>query len=109
MNFTKLREGLSTVLGLVTLGITGIGPFFITIFLIMNRNNLSKPEFADKYGSMYEGLRTDSLFAYLYFTIFCFRRYIFCALAVYFMEYPFAQIMLYIIMSLGHLIYLILI
>lgn len=79
----------------------------IWILLIISFKNLKDNILKDKIGVLYEDLKVTSKNALLYPAIFVSRNLSLVIMAVCLKNYPFAQILFYILMSLINSIYLV--
>jgi hypothetical protein len=72
----------------------GLAPFFVVGFYSFNFSKLGEKEFSDKFGSVYEGLNTNSRSVIAFTTIFLIRRALFALLTVLLHKYVIIQLIL---------------
>lgn len=87
-------------------------PFWLFFFLRRNKELIIHKDanFAQTYGSLFYGLRTDQAkagSALLYNLVFLLRRIVFAATMIFLTEYPLFQVYSLIIQSVGSMIYLV--
>jgi len=82
-------------------------PPLLAVFCIWYRCRLSEPQFASKFGSLYDGLDIERPSAVLYYSAFTFRRLLFAWTAVYLVDYATYQIQVFCICSLFYSVYLV--
>jgi len=82
-------------------------PLLTLYFALTKLNKVEDPNFKAKYGSLYEGLKTDSKIHLLCNFIFTSRRAILIVVTVFLTDYPGIQIMIYIFFAEINIIYLI--
>lgn len=86
-----------------------IMPIWVTIFYCYNFDKIGDKKFAEKYGSTYDGLRTDGKRSILFFPVyFLVRRWIFLMITIYGDNYPAQQLFCLLIMTIISLLYLLL-
>lgn len=66
INFQGGIVGFSSLLSTVFMVISSTFPLFVMIFLLRNKKRLNDKAFENKYGSLYEGLNTESSHYSLY-------------------------------------------
>lgn len=76
-NFAQFISILGLVLVLLVL------PLAFVNLLSQNKNDIAKVEFQERWGKMFEWMRTKSKWNYSYYLFFTLRRITFVALAVY--------------------------
>jgi hypothetical protein len=67
-------------------------PVWAGVFLIMNREKLSKKEIKEKFESLYLNLRRESKAQLIYPMIYLLRRVVFVLIPTYWTNYPFFQV-----------------
>lgn len=82
-------------------------PIFFGLILYKNFENLAYPSYKKKFGSMYEGCKTESVAALLYSIIFLYRRIAFVAATYLLRQYPSLQVSLLVHLNLAYLCYLV--
>lgn len=87
------------------LGLTLIFPFFIMTILYVLQSRLKRPEYVQRLGSVYDGLKTESKMALLYNVLFLSRRLMFSYIVV-FVDYPVLQIQMLFYQSILMIMYL---
>ena len=83
-----------------------IFPVFVLVFYCKKFAKWSDESFQDKYGAIFEGLRTDRRSSLAYPIIFVLRRFIFVFLAIVTKQYFFIQLFVMILISVGQVAYL---
>ena len=59
ISFKSWNSSLNAVVNIIILCVLIIWPFFLTLFLMGNREHLDDKEFQEKFYSMYQGIKTD--------------------------------------------------
>ena len=74
-SFDTITEGLKTSTMIMILIGLFVFPIFIIAFMIIKKKVLSKPEVAQKWDTLYQGINIDQLSCLFYNAIFCIRRF----------------------------------
>ena len=85
--------------GLILGTLVILAPIFMVIFYCRKFNQWEDPDFEEKYGAVFEGLRKDSRLSLLYPLIFIFRRLILLALVTLARENIVAQLVVMDVVS----------
>lgn len=87
---------ISSLLAIIFMILISAYPIFISIVIFKNMNKLNNEEFLSRYGSLYDGLKTDCKLALLYNLLYTIRRLILAIMIVILSDYPNLQIFSYI-------------
>lgn len=82
-------------------------PIFSYIYLSRNFENLNKPKFQQKYGTLYQNLNLAQRQACVYTSLFCFKRILFAVSTCYLPNTVIANIYTYIYISIATIGYII--
>jgi len=99
-------EWIDSTTAIGTLCVFILFALLVPVFLTCKRNELSKPEFAAKYGSLTEQLNTKKVSIRFYYSLFAARRIILSAMIVFLTQWPFAQVQLICLFCTFQLIYI---
>ena len=81
----------------------------LVYFYSKNYERWSDTNFKDRFGTVFEGLRTDTKLVLFYTVIFLGRRAAFCVVAIFFKDYLFVQVLCLLVFSTIALTYLLLV
>ena len=73
-NSAELGAGQIVLYGILTIALM-FWPIQIIVFILRNHEHLEEPDFKQKYGSYYQGIRTNSFSSLLYEAVFAVRRF----------------------------------
>ena len=64
ISFQSKFNAVNSILNIIILVVLFIWPVFLFSFLMLNRRNLEKPSFKEKFDSMFLGIKTDKYLTY---------------------------------------------
>jgi divalent metal cation (Fe/Co/Zn/Cd) transporter len=88
LNYTYGGDKVSAVLSFIIGALMFMTPLLTLYFAFTKLNKVEEPNFKAKYGSLYEGLKTDSKIHLLCNFIFTCRRAILIVMTVFLSDYP---------------------
>jgi len=107
LGFSKAGDRFAST---ITFGISCLVILFppcLAVFCVWYRYRLCEPQFASKFGTLYDGLDIERPSAVLYYSAFTLRRLLFALTAVYLVDYAAYQIQVFCICSLFYSVYLV--
>ena len=106
-SFDTQDEAINTGTRIAFVVVLGFWLIWSTCFITRNRKNLKQEELEEKFGSMYEGIKTKKLESALYTPVFCLRRML-VVLALLFLKErdEFAMIYAFLIICSANFVYL---
>lgn len=97
-SFSFLGSWVNYFYAIIFAALIGLAPFFVVGFYSFNFSKLGDEEFTKKFGSVYEGLKTNSRSVIAFTTIFMVRRALFALLAVMLYKHVIIQLSLTIVL-----------
>ena len=74
-SFESFKEGAQTFIMSSVIFFLLLWPLLIVAFMLKNQHRLHKPDFAQKWETLYQGIHLNSKAALVYNAIFCLRRF----------------------------------
>ena len=106
-SFDTTEDGLNTGIRIFFVTVLGLWLIWSTCFITLKRKNLKIEEYESKFGSMYEGIKTEKLDSALYMTMFCLRRMLLVLALLFFKEFDeFVLIYAFLLVCSANFVYL---
>jgi hypothetical protein len=97
--FSFLGSWVNYFYAIIFAVLIGLAPLFVVGFYSLNFAKIEDEEFINKFGSVYEGLKTNSRSVIVYTTIFLVRRALFALLTVLLHKFVIIELILTIILT----------
>ena len=106
LNWSTGDDSFSGGLSIIVAFITYFMPLFIVLFVFFMKSKVSQDIVRARFGSLYEGIRTDSIACLLSNFFFTSRRLVLILVTVNWTDYPAFQVMAYIFLSNFNIVYI---
>lgn len=97
--FSFLGSWVNYFYAIIFAVLIGLAPLFVVGFYSFHFAKIGDEEFINKFGSVYEGLKTNSRYVIVYTTIFFVRRALFALLTLYLHKFVIIELILTIILT----------
>ena len=106
-SFDNQIDAINTGIRIFFVTVLGLWLIWSTCLLTLKRKNLKIEEYESKFGSMYEGIKTEKLVSALYITVFCLRRMLLVLALLFLKEFDeFVMIYAFLFICSANFVYL---
>ena len=105
LRFDSDKAKINACTAIIILTLVALMPLFLARFLHKRRENLAKPELKERYGTLYDGIRTGRPLQYNYSVVFVIRRLFFATITVFLLDFPHLAAQLFCLSNIVYISY----